>query len=99
MKTYMLTWHPWYKKFDSQVDRQHILDVIDKMPEVENWRAAIGAIFLATDLNARQLSDKIHQSMPDLTFLVVPAKLDQVEGWADRKTWDFIRRPKRVGST
>ncbi|MBV9861115.1 MAG: hypothetical protein JO267_03095 [Alphaproteobacteria bacterium] len=72
------------------VDRQDILNYLDKMPEVANWRASTGAIFIVTNANGMYLSTKIHEAMPRLLFAIVPIDSRQMWGWSDPDTWKFI---------
>jgi hypothetical protein len=80
------------------VERQQILDALDKVPEIVNWRAATGAIFIASESSGKVLSEKINSAIPrHVHFVLVDAEIDQVWGWTDEETWNFIRRPRRIG--
>jgi hypothetical protein len=92
MKTYVLVWHGWIG--DDRLKRQTILDEIDKMPSVRNWRASTGAIFIHSDRDESILSEELRSRMPRLEFIISAIDLDTSEGRTDRKTWDFIGRIK-----
>ena len=76
------------------ITRQKILDNLDKIPEISNWRASIGAIFIAGAFSVRELGEKIHGLMPDLLYLLSSIDMEKAAGWTDRQTWDFIQIPK-----
>jgi len=91
MNCFILTWQP-------NTRRQEILDALDKIPEVLNWRASTGAIFIISNLDAVTLSKKINTSVgKDLFFVINPISIDTIEGFTDRDTWNFIRKPRRAG--
>lgn len=79
------------------VTRQNMIDFLDDLPEVVNWRAHIGAIFLASEGPAEVLSDRIHEEFPTLFFIVARISAASTHGWADKDTWDLIQRPRPVG--
>lgn len=91
-RLHILTFSPTY-------DRQKIINAIDIMPEVVNWRAASGAIFLVTadGMSSDDLANRIIRVLPDLTFIIGPFDAQESQGKADRKTWEFITNPRPVG--
>jgi hypothetical protein len=88
----MLVWHPIVEK--ARIDRRSILDVLDTIPDVKNWRAHVGAILIASDSTAENLFRKIHEKLPTLIFLIAPIEIEEVFGWTDQDTWEFISEPK-----
>jgi hypothetical protein len=82
----------------SGTERQKIIDLIDKIPEIVNWRGVSGAIFVASDKNENWISERIHAGFPELTYLVAQIKIDDSQGYLDKETWDFIRKPRRAGT-
>jgi hypothetical protein len=79
-------------------ERQTILDALDGIPEIVNWRAATGAIFVVSELSGPVLAEVINPKLPaHVHFVLVPASIDRTSGYTDKETWDFIRRPRRVG--
>jgi hypothetical protein len=76
-----------------------MIDTIDALPEIVNWRAAAGTIFLVSDKGVNWITNEIHKKYSELKFLVVPLKLSDVQGYQDKKTWDFIEIPKPASST
>jgi hypothetical protein len=93
MKPYILTWLPW---LNGPTERQTILDALNSMPEVLNWRAAIGAVFIISDSPATVLSAGIRNRLPNLQYVIVPVDMSVSDGWADRETWNFLQNPQRA---
>jgi hypothetical protein len=89
----------WGSRTESSrlIDRQDILDGLDKMPEISNWRASTGVIFFVSSEDMFRLSDKIHARFPDLLFMITPIRVSSAAGWTDRETWAFIRAETRYG--
>jgi hypothetical protein len=81
---------------DKIFSRQILLDALNKMSIIENWRAAVGAIFMASNASDDEIADGIHKAIPGLTFIVSEIEIATSQGIADKKTWDFITFPKRV---
>jgi hypothetical protein len=80
-------------------DRQTMIDLIDKIPEIVNWRASNGVIFIISEKNENWISEKIHAGLPqDTAFLVSTITIDSSQGYLDKDSWDFIRNPRRVGT-
>jgi hypothetical protein len=95
MKAFLIT---WLGNVRGQLfDRQLLLNALDKIPDVVNWRAAIGAVFVVSNATPVRLREQIHAALPDLQFVITPIDIQTIEGWADKETWDFVRRPRRVG--
>ena len=95
MRPYVLVWHPLIG--NRTVSRKEILDALNTIPEVLNWRAAVGTIFLISEQTSPQVSDKIRAKIPGLLHVVVPVDMNITQGWADKDTWDFLTRPRRAG--
>lgn len=101
MRCFVLSWHPFYEggkgkeaRSGKPVVRQDILDTIDKIDEVANWRASTGSIFIASDSSARVIAKKLRELMPLLTFVLLPIDIENVWGWTDKETWEFIQNPR-----
>jgi len=75
------------------LDRQIMLDFLDTLPEVQNWRAAVGAIYIISDATATSIADEIHRKFPALQFVLSKVDILHSNGWADKETWDFINLP------
>jgi len=89
---FIFSWHPVFQETPLKlVSRQELLDQLDKMPEVKNWRASTGVIFVITDVGSYQLSAQIHGAFPSLLFTLGPVHISTLSGWTDPATWDFIR--------
>jgi hypothetical protein len=95
MNIYVMIWHPYIG--EKVIERSVVLDSLDKIPEIENWRANIGAIFIASKSSASEISDSIRQKIPGLMHMVIPIDLAHMQGWADRDTWEFILKPRPAG--
>jgi hypothetical protein len=76
------------------VDRDELLQKLDQMPEVLNWRASVGAIFIVSKAGSVQLSLQIHGALPRLQFVLVSITNSICTGWADNGTWDFVNNPR-----
>ncbi len=94
MNCYLLTWSLLYRNdgppMDRTVSRQSIIDCLEKMPEISNWRASTGCLFIASDHPARTMAEQLHIMLNDLNFLIVPIKMEDAWGWTDKETWAFI---------
>jgi hypothetical protein len=80
-------------------NRQEILDAIDKVPEIVNWRASVGAIFLVTDSNvsSSNVTDLILKAIPNISrFIIAPIDGMRSQGMADADTWNFLNNPRRA---
>jgi hypothetical protein len=105
MNCYILAWSPAYHappttnalvsiRPPTLVNRQQILDQLDKIPEVMNWRASTGAIFIASESSANDLSTKIHAALPTLIFVLSQINHHTTQGYSDKETWEFIIQPR-----
>jgi hypothetical protein len=88
MKCYAVIW--------TGPERQKMIDALDKIPEILNWRAASGAIFIVSEQNEDWLAEKIHKEFPSIIFMVAPVKSVDVQGYQDKTTWEFIQNPRRA---
>jgi hypothetical protein len=88
MKCYMMSY---------MGERQPILDAIEKVPEIVNWQAGGGAIFMVSEKNTEWLTEVIHEKLPDLTFVICPTNIGQMQGYLPKVVWEFIQRPRKVG--
>lgn len=99
MNCYIMTWEAHYEgKPSVAVDRQDLLDFLDTLPSVVNWRASTGAVFLVSQEHANSIADQIHKKFPKLRFLVGKIGSADCQGWTEQITWDFIRKPRPVGA-
>jgi len=89
-------WHCHMMTFHGVVNRQKILDQLNTMPEVVNWRAAAGGIFIVTGVHitSSALALSLHGRLPDVFFVMAPIAGIHAQGNVDQKTWDFINYPK-----
>jgi hypothetical protein len=78
----------------SVVPRQQMLQYIDTLPFIRNWRASTGAIFLASEWQPHQIYAPIHERFPNLHFVVSKVDRFTTQGWTDQETWDFLNNPK-----
>jgi hypothetical protein len=96
MKCFMMTWNVMLET-GTFIERQTILTALDEEPTVVNWRAAVGAIFIISEKSQFDVGLSIHNKFPKLHFVLTPLDANQLGGWADKDTWDFIQRPRRIG--
>ena len=97
MTPYIMAWHSLQHGSPGSppVNRKDILNVLDKLPEVANWRASTGAIFIISAFGSQYIADKIRQHLPYLIFTIIPImEFDKIGGYSDKETWDFIKTPK-----
>jgi hypothetical protein len=95
MKSYILAWHPYLG--EERFERSKLLSKLDQIEEIQNWRANVGAVFISSEADEGLLSDRLHELMPNLRFIISQIDITTTQGRADEKTWDFIRNPRRVG--
>lgn len=78
-------------------NRQELLDALDTIHSIKNWRAASGAIFIVTEesVASSSLSQQIHKAIPSLQKFII-ARIDgtQSQGLSDKETWNFLNNPK-----
>lgn len=77
-----------------ETDRQAMLDFLDQVPEIVNWRTISGSVIIVSARDEDWLATKIHQKYPELTFIVAPLRLSEIQGMQPKETWDFIEKPK-----
>jgi hypothetical protein len=79
-------------------DREKVIEAIDKVPEIVNWRSTAGAIFVVSEKTADWITNKIHKVFPEkeMIFLISPLNIQECQGYLDQETWDFLRTPKRA---
>jgi hypothetical protein len=86
-----MTWLPYVN--NRSIDRQEVLNALNAMPGVMNWRASVGAIFIISSLPATALSMQVRQKLPGLQHVIAPIDMVTADGWADPDTWNFLRYP------
>jgi hypothetical protein len=74
--------------------REEVLDVLNKLRDVKNWRASTGCIFIITDVSLNELTAQLQRMLPGVSFILVPYDGTQANGWTDSATWDFANYPK-----
>lgn len=77
------------------VDRDAVTRALDEIPEVKNWRASAGAIFIVTSqtVSSIDLAPKLGAKIPQARFVMAPISGVASQGRADQATWDFINQP------
>jgi hypothetical protein len=95
MTPYVMTWLPFVNNVP--VDRQVILNALNTVNGVLNWRASVGAVFIISNSTATVLSAQIQQKIPGLHHVIVPVDMTVTNGWADKETWEFLQRPRGAG--
>ena len=91
MKAYLLV-------FDqTQALRQTMIDVIDKIDEIENWYAFFDNTFcVASERDAHSLSRLIRAEMPKQRFFITEVEPGKNGGWLPKSIWAFLKRPEPV---
>jgi hypothetical protein len=95
---------PFLLVFDStQMDRQTILNWLDKQSVIKNWFAFLpNAIVLISDQSTFQLSELIRvNSKPLFDFVITEVinngLISSADGSMSKQFWDFINVPKSSG--
>jgi hypothetical protein len=88
MKCYAILWSV------HDVERQSMLDFLDTIPEILNWRAASGTVFIVSESDVERLTELVRAVKLNMKFLITPIEMDDIQGYQDPKTWEFIRNPK-----
>jgi hypothetical protein len=93
MKAYLLV-------FDgSQVSRDTVIDVIDKIGDIENWFAFFNnAICIASEKDARSLAQQIRTELPKQRFIITEIQAGKKAGWLPKSIWTFLNRPEPVAA-
>jgi hypothetical protein len=92
MKCYLIIWTRY--KDELHYEQKELTDFINTVPEIVNWRADAGAIFIVSDQHENKLSEIIHGKFPKLRFIIAPIIIQNIQGWASNDTWEFIKNPK-----
>lgn len=81
-------------------DRQKLLNALDLIPEVLNWRAALGGVFVVTPatVTSSMIAEKLAPKYPDLRFVISAIYGNMTNGRADAQTWEFINNPSPMKS-
>jgi hypothetical protein len=87
-RCHILTW-------GGVINRQRILNALDTVEDVVNWRASTGAIFIVTGLNltSSELAFKLRPKLNGIRFIVASIVGQQAQGESDTATWNFINFP------
>ena len=93
MKAYLLV-------FDrSQVSRDTMTDVIDRIRDIENWYAFFdNAICVASGNDARSLAQQIRAELPKQRFIITEIEAGKKAGWLPKAIWTFLNRPQPVAA-
>jgi hypothetical protein len=75
--------------------RKQILDTLDAIPDVKNWRATTGGIFIVTevDVSTNALAMNIHSRLPNVRFILAGVA-GATQGNSETETWDFLNNPR-----
>jgi hypothetical protein len=86
METYGFSW----KNVEHYVVRDQ--GYLDTVPEVKNWRATNGGVFIAKEMDENWLAERVHNAFLEMQFMITPLQIETVQGYQDAETWDFIRK-------
>ena len=89
MQTYLLN----YDELCGEEDE--VLGVLDNLPEVLNWSAAMPfSVFIVSDANLYDLTKIFTRRFRKGMFLLVDLKNTPVDGMLSNDLWNFINKPK-----
>ncbi len=93
MKAYLLV-------FDqTQISRDTMTDVIDKIGDIENWYAFFeNALCVGSRKDAWTLSQQIRAELPKQRFIITEVEAGKKAGWLPKTIWAFLNRPEPVGA-
>ena len=93
MKAYLLI-------FDgSQISRETMTGVIDRIKDIENWFAFFGNVYcLASKKDAHALSRRIRTELPEQRFILTEVEAGKKAGYLPKSIWTFLDRPVGVAA-
>lgn len=83
---------------DTKVTRQKVVERIDAMSEIVNWKAFMpSGIIVVSSIDADELARGIREHQ-DSKYTFILTKLTSAKnGWLPTSVWDFMNQPKPVG--
>jgi hypothetical protein len=85
--------------FDVSVDRDQVIAAVDGIKEIENWYAFFtNTMCLASTLDAKGLSKKIRERLPETKFILTTVEPSEKGGWLPKSVWSFLNRPVRANA-
>src|SRR5579862_1714228 len=90
---YLLIWNPMLPE---RFDRQTVINFLDMLPEVVNWRASTGGILIVSRHDVNVLTAKLHEKLLKMNFILARIPGLTSQGWTDADTWKFINNPTPI---
>jgi hypothetical protein len=67
---------------------------LDSISAIVNWIAFFdNTLCLVSSSSARELSDMIRETIPDVQFVITELEPGRRNGWLPRSVWSFLRSP------
>ena len=80
-------------------ERQMIINALDQIEFVKNWRVATNAFFIVTPdtISSHDVAKELEAKAPSLSrFVVAKIASSGTQGRADNETWDFLNNPRAI---
>ncbi len=85
---------------NSEITRKIVTGRLDKMPNIANWYAFFeNALCLASEDDAKSISQQIRMDFPDLHFIVAEVDPKKKGGWLPKSIWTFLNRPQPANTS
>jgi hypothetical protein len=81
------------------LNRDRMTTFLDRINGIVNWRASGVCIEIATEFSLTTLRELVHVEFPNLHFVVVHVTPENIDGWWDGESWDFISFPRPASIT
>lgn len=79
-------------------ERQSFLNFLDTRPEVLNWMANLShGVLIISKQDASTLTNIIHKAFPYEWFVISEIDPSKVNGFIDKRAWDFVNNPRASG--
>ena len=93
MKSYLFT-------FSHPCKQAQAHDVLNNTEGIQTWIAPFPySAILVSKLNAQDLSDTLHDRLPnDVWFMVAEMDPQAVNGWLPGNLWGYVNDPQKAGS-
>ncbi len=91
MKAYLLVFEA------TDMRRQDVRDVVDRMPDIANWHAFFGnTMCLASELDAKTLASRLNGALPGLPYIVTEVEPEHKGGRIPASVYRFLNAPGPV---
>ncbi len=95
MNTYILS----FSSKNNMIARQTLLDFLDTRKEILNWYAPMPfTVLIISRETLKVVSTLIRNRFSNnITFLLSEVEPSTIDGFIDKRVWDFINNPKSSG--